>query len=199
MLPKIASYVSNLEANVEASRRSILSDISSHIQENASPLLLFICTHNSRRSHFAHIWAQVFATEYNVNISLFSGGTEVTSCHPNSINALERAGFIIQSDLEANPKYRIRFSKEHPPVVVYSKRYDAPENPRAGFAAIMTCSEADAACPIVNGATVRIPLTFNDPKISDDTNQQDEVYDATCREIANEMHYLFKRLHEPAS
>jgi len=40
--------------------------------------LNFICTHNSRRSHLAQVWAQVAAAYYTIPaVYSYSGGTEV--------------------------------------------------------------------------------------------------------------------------
>ena len=52
--------------------------------------------------------------------------------------------------------------------VEFSKKFDDPSNPQDGFAALMVCGEADAACPFVKGASVRISMAwYLDPKIYD--------------------------------
>ena len=44
--------------------------------------LNFICTHNSRRSHFAQVWCSVALQHFAVgNVLTWSGGTEVTQCN----------------------------------------------------------------------------------------------------------------------
>lgn len=50
------------------------------LAESHPAKLTFICTHNSRRSHLAQVWAQVGAEFYGViGVETFSGGTEATS------------------------------------------------------------------------------------------------------------------------
>jgi arsenate reductase (thioredoxin) len=49
----------------------------------------------------------------------------------------------------------------------YSKKFDDRANPQQGFVALMVCSEADAACPLVKGAAVRVSMPYLDPKIYD--------------------------------
>ncbi len=49
----------------------------------------------------------------------------------------------------------------------FSKHYDDPANPQSGFAALMVCGEADAACPFVKGAALRVSMPYLDPKIYD--------------------------------
>ena len=51
--------------------------------------------------------------------------------------------------------------------VEFSKKFDDPANPQQGFAALMVCGEADAACPFVKGAPVRVSMPYLDPKIYD--------------------------------
>jgi arsenate reductase (thioredoxin) len=41
-------------------------------------------------------------------------------------------------------------------------------NPQRDFAALMVCGEADDACPVVKGATLRVSMPYLDPKIYDD-------------------------------
>ena len=76
----------------------------------------------------------------------------------------------------------------------FSKVYNEDPNPKEGFAAIMTCSAADAACPIVFGAAERIAIPFDDPKAFDGTPRETEMYDERCRQIAREMLYTFAKI-----
>jgi hypothetical protein len=75
----------------------------------------------------------------------------------------------------------------------FSKVYDDSPNPSEGFAAIMTCSSADQACPIVHGAAERIAIPYDDPKAFDGTEQEAAKYDERCAQIAREMLYVFSR------
>ena len=79
-------------------------------------------------------------------------------------------------------------------VECFSKTYDDPGNPAEGFVAVMTCSEADAACPVVLGAALRAPIRYEDPKVADGTPQEAAVYDERCLQIATEMLHLFSRV-----
>ncbi|MEM6771423.1 MAG: protein-tyrosine-phosphatase, partial [Bacteroidota bacterium] len=71
--------------------------------------------------------------------------------------------------------------------ICFSKRYDDAVNPKANFAAVMTCSDADENCPFIPGADVRIPLTYEDPKVADGTPEEATVYDERLREIGREL------------
>lgn len=158
--------------------------------------LNFICTHNSRRSHLAQIWAQFAAAYYNIpNINCYSGGTEETALFPIIAETLENQGFQILKIAESNnPIYAIKFDENSLPIIGFSKKFDNPFNPVSNFAAILTCSQADEGCPFISGAEKRIPITYEDPKISDGTAEQTEVYKQRSFQIATEMMYIFSQI-----
>lgn len=202
--PALASHLEDLRRNPGAlpdERRSTLDRIAQFVtdkRERSEPAsLLFICTHNSRRSHMGQIWAAVAAAYYEVDaVTTFSGGTEATAFNPRAVASLRRAGLRIETmagDAE-NPHYEVSFSDSHPPLDAFSKKFGDPPNPTEGFAAIMTCSDADQACPFVEGAELRVALAYIDPKESDGTPRESATYDARSRQIATEMLYLFARV-----
>ena len=168
------------------------------IDTEAGAKLLFICTHNSRRSHMSQLWARVAADYYKVpNVHTFSGGTEATAFHPKAVAALQRAGLAIDKKTEGNnPRYQVRWDDHASEQEVFSKRYDVPANPPAGFAAIMTCSQADEACPWVAGAALRVPLPYPDPKEADGTLEETAHYDECSQRIATEMLYCFSQVNQ---
>ena len=161
--------------------------------------LLFICTHNSRRSHLAQVWAQVAAFHYRIKtINTYSGGTEVTAMFPMIANTLEKAGLKSQKHSEGdNPVYAIKYHPNEPAIVTFSKTYDDPFNVQTGFVAVMTCSQADEYCPFIPPAEQRISLPFEDPKAYDNTPHQEVKYDERCRDIAREMLFVFSNLNKP--
>lgn len=156
----------------------------------------FICTHNSRRSHLAQIWAQVAASHYDVpNVHCYSGGTEETALFPKVIETLTAQGFCVLKIAEGgNPIYAIKYDDNTPPIIGFSKKYDNPFNPTSEFAAVMTCSQADGGCPFIAGAEKRITITFEDPKFSDNTPEQGAVYAERSLQIAGEIFYIFSMI-----
>lgn len=159
------------------------------------PLVMqFICTHNSRRSQLAQVWAQVAAAYYEVPLISLSGGVEVTAFNERAAAALIRQGFELEKSSGNNPKYSIRFSDIAPEITVFSKLYDDPHNASDHFAAVMTCAEADQDCPFIPSAALRVPLRYDDPKAFDETPEETQQYDRTAALIANEMCFLFKSI-----
>ena len=134
---------------IPAGRKNTLLELADfvrrQIRDGQVARLNFICTHNSRRSHMAQLWAQAAAHYYGVDgVSCFSGGTEATAFNPRAVSALRKAGFDIrQVSAGDNPSYEVRITSRDPAMRVFSKKYSDPFNPSEGFAAVMTCSHAD--------------------------------------------------------
>jgi arsenate reductase (thioredoxin) len=127
--------------------------VSSKRRAGETAELTFVCTHNSRRSQMAQLWAAAAAAHFGVEpVRTYSGGTEATAFNPRAVTALTNAGFQIENPGGDNPRYRVTYADGGPVLTCFSKTYDDAFNPREGFAAIMTCSEADEACPVVHGA-----------------------------------------------
>ena len=155
--------------------------------------LLYICTHNSRRSHLGQIWGQVMADYFEIpNLFTYSGGTEITACHPNTLTALREQGFEITCGEGKNPLNKISYSNELRTVECWSKKYDDLANPSKDFIALMTCPSADKNCPLVIGAEKKISLSYEDPKISDGTKHQERTYTERSLQIASEMSWVMQ-------
>lgn len=184
--------------SIHDDRKAHLQTLIDYIKESqnkSKPVKLnFICTHNSRRSQFAQLWASVAANYNGIDIETYSGGVEVTSCNPRTIESLKRLGFRIESQGDTNPHYRVSFSDSALPSTLFSKHFDDAVNPKEGFAAIMTCSHADENCPFVTGCEKRISLTYEDPKYYDDSPLERAMYDYRSLQIATEMMYVFSRV-----
>ncbi len=199
----LADYIAARLAEADripAERTDMLRRLAEHVgacrEAGRTTRFTFICTHNSRRSHLAQIWARVAADHFAVpGVETHSGGTEATALAPGVVGALRRAGFLVERTGEGdNPVYRIRYGDDAPPLTAFSKIFDRPPNPTSDFCAVMTCAEADAGCPVVPGAAARIALPYEDPKDHDGTERETEMYDARCRQIAREMLYAFSRV-----
>ncbi len=178
--------------------QALIDYINSKLNSKQIISLNFICTHNSRRSHLAQVWAQVMASYYQIkNVKCYSGGTEATALFPMVTQTLINSGFKIERLSEGeNPVYNIKYAESKAPVIGVSKKYDDTSNPSSQFAAIMTCSQADEECPFISGAEKRIPITYEDPKISDGTPLQESTYKERSMQIATEMKYVFSEIKQ---
>ena len=201
MFAKLENTIKALRAQPIASdRKELLQPLIDYIQNKVNAQqkvrLNLICTHNSRRSHLAQIWSQTAAAFFNIkNVFCYSGGTAATALYPMVAQTLAKQGFTILPLSEGtNPVYAIKYSGNEPPIIAFSKKYDDSFNPESEFAAIMTCSHADGACPFIAGAETRIPITFNDPKAFDASPQKAEKYLESSIQIAAEMFYVFSQI-----
>lgn len=201
LLNQLGLLVSKIEVPaIPPERKEILQPLIDYIQikhsEGDAIRINFICTHNSRRSHLSQVWAQSMAYQFGIrNVTCYSGGTESTALFPAAAEALRKAGFEVSTIADGpNPIYTIKYAENEHPVVGFSKKYDDQFNPSSEFAAVMTCSQADGACPFIAGAEKRIPITYSDPKAFDNTPQQSEKYNERSFQIATEMWYIFSKI-----
>jgi len=174
--------------------------IADEYSNSGSVNLNFICTHNSRRSQLTQVWAYFAAEYFQVNIGAYSGGTEVTSFYRNTVKTLQKSGFTFQviNFAHQNPTYEISYKGSKSSVLGFSKLYNDKHNPDS-FIAITTCNNADENCPFIAEALQRFHLPFVDPKFSDGTDKQEEVYLKINKQIAAEIFYLFSKIKKELS
>lgn len=181
--------------SISTSRQEVLAAVARGIQERIEAgqgvPLTFICTHNSRRSHLAQVWAHVAASRYGIpSVKTYSGGTEVTECNPRTIRALARTGIVVNEPEGINPKYVLDFGDQAEKLECFSKLYAKPPNPTDSYFAMMCCGHVDETCPVVEGAAERFSIHYLDPKVSDDSEDESATYDERCLQIATEMFKL---------
>lgn len=188
--------LSTIPSNREEVHQQLSGYIQNKVNKGEDVNLNFICTHNSRRSHFSQIWAQTMASYFKIpNVTCYSGGTEATAMFPMTAETLRNQGFVFQTLVEGiNPVYAIKYNPSRQPIIGFSKTYHDDFNPSSNFAAVLTCSEADADCPFIPNADVRIPLTFDDPKLFDNTPEQAEKYQERSIQIATELYAIFSKI-----
>ena len=190
LLPKIRSHVNALTTSfdlIDETHRQAGEKLVDWIAKNhrpGQPLdVTVVCTGNSRRSILGATMGNIAADYYGMpEIRFHSGGTAPTAFNPRTVTALEEIGVeIVTTGKEAargeprtsNPVYRVRWGSSGGPggpsleATEFSKHYDDASNPQQGFAALMVCGEADASCPLVKGATLRVSMPYLDPKIYD--------------------------------
>lgn len=199
-IQEIKEFFESKFDQITAERKALLQkcavSIANQIEKEDATNLVVICTHNSRRSQLGELYLATAAHAYGINnIKSFSGGSEATAFNHRMVNAVLRKGFSIQL-LEAgeNPRYQISLHDHLFENEFFSKVYDHPFNPTENFVAILVCHSADEACPSILGASDRFFIPYVDPKMSDDSPKEAEVYDAKVNEIGAEMFYLIKQL-----
>jgi len=174
---------------------SLAIEINSLLTLKSKAELIFICTHNSRRSTLSQVLlTSILKSRGITNIHCYSGGTEETAFNYRMVDALTEFGFGFKKISDGqNPKYVL---DDNPPSseIYFSKKYESHANPQKDFIAILVCDHASETCPIVHGAFKRIPLIYKDPKAYDDTPQESEMYQKKILEIGAEMLFLADQL-----
>ena len=113
---KIFFENSHRSVALEENRKSLLVKIADTIREayisnNGQVSVNFICTHNSRRSQLGQVWTFFASHYFDLNITSFSGGTEVTAFHRNTVRTLKEVGFTfnVEEFSHQNPVYQVSF------------------------------------------------------------------------------------------
>tara|TARA_B100001250_G_C19717630_1_gene752302 strand:- start:405 stop:1016 length:612 start_codon:yes stop_codon:yes gene_type:complete len=185
------------EMEVSNKRAFLLNEIVNYVYKTRSekkiPKLNFICTHNSRRSQFCQFWATFFSNYYNIKCEVYSGGTVKTEVYKSVLNNIRDYSFNISFKPCNNPIYSIKFKNQNLGNY-FSKLYYDFENPKNEFAAIMTCSDAENNCPLVEGSEIKFSLPYEDPKKYDKSKIEKTEYKKTSEKIASEMNYLFSEI-----
>jgi arsenate reductase len=199
IMPTLQETIQRLSSqSLSDERKDVLRPLIEYIQSKLDAKeeirLNFICTHNSRRSQFAQLWAHAAAHFHNIPAHCFSGGVEVTAFNERAVRTIQSQGFLVEKEGERNPIYQVKVSEDAPALPMFSKLYDDSIHPTTGFAAVMTCSHADENCPFIPGAEKRIPVRYDDPKAFDDTPLEQEKYAERSLEIGAEMWYVFSQL-----
>lgn len=201
MNPILLSHIEQFSAeSIPADRKALLQPLIAFIQakrDNSELVRLnFICTHNSRRSHFAQVWAQALAHYFELDaVFCYSGGTVATEVFPKTIETLLNQGFDVQKLAESgNPIYVLKYDEDALPITCFSKVYDDYFNPKSNFAAVLTCDSAAEACPIVRGASARFSVQYDDPKAFDGHPAQESKYAECSLAIGQEMWFVFSKI-----
>jgi len=199
LLPTLRENIAELlTVELPKVRLQLLQPLSQFVQNkvicNEAARIIFICTHNSRRSQFCQVWAQTAADFFGVPVQCFSGGVEVTKVSDQSVSSLERFGFDVVRGRGENPVHVIRHSEGGQGIRAFSKAYNDPVNSGEPFAVVMTCSDADDNCPVIPDAEIRFAMLYKDPMAFDDTPEEAVQYDECSAQIASEMLYVFSRI-----
>ncbi len=188
MDPVFNKFFSRIDSfNPNQKRKKRLDNIASVINENLNKTrsIVFLCTHNSRRSQICEVWGKVFAEIYRKKISINSAGAFKTVVHSQVYESIVKCGLVVDN------KKEIFFDKKK--FKLNSKTIDSLT--MKNFIAVMTCSNAEKSCPNDPRSIRNIKMFFNDPRIYDETDKMSREYLNTTTYIAEELNYIFKNIN----
>jgi len=187
--------------SIPALRRSHLDVVAkmlaAEIRRSNRLALMFICTHNSRRSQLSHAWAQTIVQGLGLPISVSSGGTGPTAVHPSVIAALRTAGFRLSEGSPTGARWLAEFAQGAPAVELWSKKWDCASNPKDNFITIANCAAAEESCPNIPGALARLAMLYEDPRLADGTEHELDAYLATSTQIGIETSWMLDQVASP--
>ena len=150
----------------------------------SSRSIVFICTHNSRRSQFCEFWAKYFSNHYDKNLNIYSAGVEKTEVYNGVFKALLRCGVKKLNNKLVIDKQSIRLE---------SKTLE--EIHLKSFISIINCSDAEKNCPIDFRSIANINLKYEDPKSFDGSSSEEDEYFNTSYLIARELNYIIRNIN----
>ena len=167
----------------KARLENIISELKKFLDEcNA---VVFLCTHNSRRSQYCEIWSKYFLSTYKNKINFFSAGLVKTTVHKQIYRSLERVGIEVDKNSSVNI--------ENITIAPFSKTLS--DINKKQFISIMTCSDSEKSCPVDPRSLINLQLFYDDPKRYDNTPEEDEEYDKTSFMIACEINFILKNIN----
>ena len=210
LFPGLKSYCEGLlrraDIPLSAAHRAAAMRVGEWIHTQVSRGLpanvIVVCTGNSRRSILGSTMGNIAAAlGKHPTVRFSSGGTEPSAFNPRTIKTLQSIGVQIAEEGdpaphgtngERNSKYRVQWGdSESSQIVEFSKRHDDASNPQNDFCAILVCTDADKNCPIVNGASLRVSMPFEDPKEFDGQPNEEAAYAERRDQIGRAMLLAF--------
>lgn len=185
----VEDLIASLEISQE--RKQEISDLALQIKKSGVQTLVFVCTHNSRRSQFTQFFAWFYKCQFDLSYLILSAGTEKTACYIETAKAIEGLGFESQEELVGD-QITYNFKCENHKLKLSSKTIH--EIKEDAYFAIMTCGDAEENCPYIPEAKGRGALKYKDPKWSDGSDKVKEVYQSTAVQIAAEIKLLMSYL-----
>jgi len=203
LYPILKDYVKDFHKefrNISEERRYRLNEIASYVRQqkkqNQIAQLLFITTNQSTIGQMAQIWAETAAFYYGLNnVTTFSGGLHPDTISEKMIFALERAGYIVYTtELSGGVVYKVKYSYNLKPIIVFPKKINHKKNPDGQFMAIIIEPNANANLTEVKGAQKRLSIYYDDPQGYEGVPEEEKIYNERSRQIALEMFYVFSQL-----
>ena len=205
LYPIINEYVRDFPKEfrkIPEDRRYRLNEIVYFLEEqkveNNPWQLLFISTNQASVSQMAQVWSKTAAYYYGfTNFESFSAGLDPGIISVKMITCLEKAGFIVyKTNLDGMDVYRIKYSYNIEPIVSFPKKIDHVRNPNRDFMAVFVEKNADMNVQNIKGTYNRLLLTYDDPVGYEGSQQEEVMYEESCKKVAVEMFYVFSLLRK---
>lgn len=205
LYPIVQEYVRDFRKEIKKipeERRYRLNEIVYYLEEqskNHRPWqLVFIGSDQSVITQWLQVWATTAAYYFGTHgLEVYSAGLKTRKIATKTITTLEDAGFIIyKTNVSKTEVYRVKYSYNLKPEVVFSKKVGHRLLPTSDFMAIVTDKNADMNLEDIRGTYNRLYLSYENPEAYEGTNQEDAQFENTCHQVAVEMFYVFAQLRK---
>ncbi len=205
LYPILNEYVRDFPSEfrkIPEDRRYRLNEIVYYLEDqernNISGKLLFISTNQSSVGQMAQVWSKTAAYYFGfTDYQAYSGGIKPDEISLNTIISLEKAGYIVyKMNIDGVDVYRIKYSYNLDPLVVYPKKIEHVKNPNSNFMAIFVDRNADLNISNLRGTYHRLLLGYEDPVGYDGSEMEEQIYNESCKQVAIEMFYVFSQLRK---
>ncbi len=205
LYPILNEYIRNFPKElrkIPEERRYRLNEIVYFLedqQQNRAPWqVTFISSNESAAGQMALAWSRAAAyyfgfTDFTPN----SGGMVPEQIPVSAILSLEKAGFIIyKAPIGGIDVYRVKYTYNLEPLVMFPKKIDHVKNPANSFMAVVLDSNAELNIKNIRGTYNRLFLEYEDPSGYVGSDMEKEKFDELCRQVAVEMFYVFSQLRK---
>lgn len=205
LYPILNEYVKDFPKEfrkIPEDRRYRLNELVYFLEEqerNNAPLqLVFLSTNQSSVSHMAQVWSKTAAYHFGFSgFESYSAGIKPHDISVKTIMTLEKSGFIVyKTDVNNTGVYKVKYSYNLKPIVLFSKKNGHVRNPNDNFMAVFVDKNADMNTQNIRGTYNRLLLNYEDPVGYEGSDQEDQVYEESCRQLAVEMFYVFSQLRK---
>lgn len=167
------------------------------LKEEGKINIVYLCTHNSRRSQLAQIWSsflvQIFKLE---KIYVHSAGSEKTTLSDFVILSMGKFGFSFKEiNDDEKSAFNVFFNQDRI-CECYSKDLQDDSIPCESIYSIHTCAEAEQSCPFLKGSIGNFSLNYPDPKQYDSAENPTIHYQETALQIGTECFYFFNAIKD---
>jgi hypothetical protein len=179
--------------SIPAERRAVLNSIAEQLTKKK--YIGFTCQTNSRRTMLLETWAQTAFLFYGFGQKYaFSIGDSVSPIYPEVMNVLKQSGFYYAALENAESDgYVIYIGKDTPLDYIVSKK-DFGTIDTAKTVVVNICSLGEQSN--IAASTPHITLPYKSPTVFEKTEFEKQKYEQLNRQIATEMLYMAKRIHD---
>ena len=189
--PKVAAYFERLDKQAyRGTNLETLETLKHNFKLTGKDSIVLVCSGNSFRSQALQVFLETkLAQERNEKVEIFSCGYKAVEIDERLIAVLKKIGYKIDTkQMNGRQVYRVMYSDESAPILLYPKTCDDQSLPVKPLISILACAEEPGSCEELTNANIKINLSYKDRNELDGLAYENEV-----EQIATDIDYIFKK------